>query len=114
MPVTVTGLDEGVPAVWALVGLFLAMRLLVVNHVTELGRLDVTFQAPKELISPACALVDHIVLLETHVAGIWPVSVAYSLLDDLLEGWHSSYTAAAHRLSNRRTYLTNKLLVLLH
>ena len=40
--VSVAGLDEGMTAVGALVGLFLAMGLLMVDHVAKLRCLDVT------------------------------------------------------------------------
>ena len=45
MPVAVASLDEGVAAVGALVGFFLAVRLLVIDHIAELRRLDMTFEA---------------------------------------------------------------------
>ena len=90
MPVTVTSLDEGVSAVGAFVRLFLSMRLLMVYHVAELGCLNVTLQAAEKLISATCSLVHHVVLLEAHVAGVGAVSVSHSLLDGLLEGWHTS------------------------
>ena len=88
VPVPVSSLDEGVPAVRALVGLLLAMSFLVVDHVAQFRRLDVTFKAPEELICPASRLVHHVVLLEAHVAGIGAVAIAHALLDGLLERWH--------------------------
>ena len=45
MPVAVASLDEGVAAMGALVGFFLAVRLLVIDHIAELRRLDMTFEA---------------------------------------------------------------------
>ena len=88
VPVAIAGLDESVPAVGTLVGLFLAMSLLVIDHVAELGRLDMTLEAPEELVCPASRLIHHVVFLESHVAGVWPVPVADSFLDHLLENWN--------------------------
>ena len=49
MPVAVAGLDEGVAAVRALVALLLPVRLLVVDHVAELGSLDMALEALEAL-----------------------------------------------------------------
>lgn len=77
---------EVLVAVLAEVFVFMTMRALMVNHVTQLGRLDVTERALKKLICAACLIIDHILLLEAHVACVSAVSVAYALFDYFMVG----------------------------
>ena len=85
MPVTVASLDEGVAAVRALVALLLPVRLLMVDHVAELGGLDMTLQALEKLVGSPSLLIDHVMFFKAHVARIGTVPVADSLLDGLLQ-----------------------------
>ena len=85
MAVTVGCLVELVVAAGALEVLERSMRLLMIDHVAELGRLDRAVEALEHLVSAACLLIDHILLDEAKVSGVVTVPVADALLDDLLE-----------------------------
>ena len=106
MPVAVAGLDEGVAAVRALVALLLPVRLLVIDHVAELGSLNMALEALEELVSPSGLFVHHVMFFEAHVAWIGPVSVADPLLDRLFEDGH----ALMRRFRSLRVLLTRKAL----
>ena len=84
MTVAVTSLDKSVAAMRALVRFFLPMRLLVVDHIAQFRRLNVTFKAAEELIGTTCCLVNHIVLFKSHVTRIGTVPIADTLLDRLI------------------------------
>ena len=81
--VAVTSLDKSVATVRALIGFFLSMCLLVVDHVAQFRSLNVTLKATEELICAARCVIDHVVFLEAHVARIWTVPIAHALLDRL-------------------------------
>ena len=91
MAVSVACLDECVLADWTLELLLLIVGFLMINHVAELCRLNVTFQALENLISTACCWVDHVVFLEAHMAGICPESIPDALLDLFFDGRYSSW-----------------------
>ena len=103
VPVAVAGLDEGVAAVRALVALLLPVRLLVVDHITKLGSLDMALEALEELVSPPSLFVHHVMFFKAHIAWIGPVSVANPLLNWLLEDGH-----ALRRLAPRRGFLARE------
>ena len=84
MTVAVSRLVEHLMAAGALKVFEGAVRLLVVNHVADLGRLDRAVQALEHLVGAARLLVHHILLDEAHVPGIVAVSVTDPLLDGLL------------------------------
>ena len=89
---------------------FTAMRPLMVDHVTQLGRLDVAVQALEKLVRSSSRLVDHVLLDEAHVARVVPVPVADALLDHLFrDGLHLLeclfYFGAAFELVLRRAAL---------
>ena len=95
--VAVSSLDERMVAVRARVGLLLSMCLLVVDHIAELGRLDVTPETPEELVCSPSLLIDHIAFFEAHVARVWPVSVANALFNHLFEDRDALWLSARHR-----------------
>ena len=88
MSVAVARLVELVTASWALKVLEGAMRLLVINHVAELGCLDHTVQALEHLVGAARQLVHHILLDEAQMLRVVAVSVTDALLDSLLQHGH--------------------------
>lgn len=83
--VAIGGLVELVVAAGALEVLDGAVRLLVINHVAELGRLDHAVQALEHLVGAPRLLVHHVLLDEAHVLRVVAVSVTDALLDGLLE-----------------------------
>jgi len=89
VPVAVASLDECMAAVGALVRFLLTVSFLMINHVAELRCLNMALETPKKLIRSASLLVDHVMFLEAHVAGIWAVPVADALLDRLLAHGHA-------------------------
>lgn len=103
VPVAVAGLDEGMAAVRALVALLLPVRLLVVDHVAELGGLDMALEALEELVSSSSLFVHHVMFFKAHITWIGPVSIANALLDWLLEDGH-----ALRRLAPRRGFLARE------
>lgn len=61
------------------------MRLLVVDHVAELGCPDLAKKTAEELVSTPCFAVLHKFLREAQVPRVVPVLVSRPL-DDFLEG----------------------------
>lgn len=74
--------DEVLEAVGAAGRSLTTVRLLMIDHVAKLGRLDVAEHALEELVSPSGGLVDYVLLHEAHVARVVAVSVAHAFFDD--------------------------------
>ena len=74
--VPVYGLDEAAAAVRALIRLLLAVRLLVHEHVAQLGRPDGALRALEHLVGAASLLAEHVVFGEAHVLGCVGAEVA--------------------------------------
>ena len=72
---------EVVEAVRAARGSLATVRLLMVDHVAKLGRLDVAEHALKKLISAARRLIDQVLFDEAHMASVMAVPVAHALLN---------------------------------
>ena len=75
---------ERAVAVRALRRLSVSMRLLVVDHVAELGSLDAALEAAEKLVGAASRLVDHVLLDEAHVARVIPIPVSNALFNHFL------------------------------
>jgi len=88
---------EELLAVWAAIAQSLAaVSALVVDHVAQLGRLDMAIEALEELVGPPSSLVYHVLLHEAHVARVVSIPIAHPFLDNLLI-WHlqSQFFAAS-------------------
>ena len=82
--VPVEGLDERLAAVRAFEKLVLPVYLLVLDHIAQLGGLQVALEADEHLVGAPGLLVRAVVLREAHMAGIFAVAVALALLDHFL------------------------------
>ena len=78
--VSIARLHEALLAVLALESFFLSVRLLMVDHVAELGHLDVAVKARKKLVRAARLLLDHVVLHEAEVLRVVTVPISHTLL----------------------------------
>ena len=84
MAITVASLDESVVADRAFELFLLIVCFLMIDQVTEFSRLNMAFETLENLVGAAGCRVDHVVLCEAHVAGIWTVPISDTLLDHLL------------------------------
>ena len=81
MPVTVSGLTEGMAAVRTFEQFFLPVGLLVIYHVAELRCLNMAAKTSEKLICAACSLIDYVVLFKAHVSWIGAIAISDALLD---------------------------------
>ena len=67
------------------------VRFLVIDHVAELGRLDVAIHALEKLVCAPSLLIDNILFHEAHVACVRSVSIPHALLDHFPQGHHQAW-----------------------